>query len=184
MARIAVGGSCGRFAEKDLPTSRASPLSLLALAVLTLVSSRASARDFPFLALRSAQGAAIAAPWEAPQSLEIAEAPQLDSTLLYELIAYVTKEVLDDESDEYRSSPVGAYLRRATPAEYARSSQPSATPILFIDSPSSLRYRVRDGTALGDLWSALQRREVDRSGLSFNPKLGAGKAGFVLSLRW
>jgi hypothetical protein len=35
------------------------------------------------------------------------------------------------------------------------------------------------------MWSALQRRsEANRSGLSLDPKVGAGKAGFVLSLRW
>jgi hypothetical protein len=112
---------------------------------------------------------------------------KIDSmTLVYQLIAYVTKEALDDASDEYRNSPVGAYLRRETPAQYSRSSLPSSSrPVLFSDSPSNLLYRVRAGTTLGELWSALHTHvEPDQSGLSLNPKLGAGKAGFVLSLRW
>jgi hypothetical protein len=152
-----------------------------------VVSTRASARDLPFLALRGAQGAALAAPWETPESGETGKTSKLDSiTLFYQVIAYVTKEVLDDASDEYRSSPVGAYLSRETPAQYSRSGPPSSSKSdLFLDSPASLSYRVRGGTTLGDMWSALQRRsEATRSGLSLDPKIGAGKAGFVLSLRW
>jgi len=152
-----------------------------------MVSTRAPARDLPFPVLRSSQGVALAAPWEAPESRETAKTSTLDSTtLLYGLVAYVTKEVLDDGSDEYRSSPVGAYLRHESPALYSRSTLPaSSNPVLVVDSPSSLRYRVRGATTLGDLWSALQRRsEGDGSGLSLNPKFGAGKAGFVFSLRW
>ena len=40
---------------------------------------------------------------------------------LYELAAYVAKEVLDDASYEYRASPIGFYLRRQTSAEHSRS---------------------------------------------------------------
>jgi hypothetical protein len=140
-------------------------------------SARASARDLPFLALRSSQDVALGTP---------EKTGKIDSTtLLYQLIAYVTKEFLDDASDEYRSSPVGAYLSRETPAQYSRSSLQAPSRSLFLDSPSGLRYRVRAGTTLGDLWSGLNRRvEEDRGGLSLDPKFGAGKAGFVLSLRW
>jgi hypothetical protein len=143
-----------------------------------MASARASAREIPFLALRSSQDSALGAP-EKTETID-------STTLIYQLIAYVTKEFLDDASDEYRSSPVGAYLRKETLAQYSRSSLPAPSrPVVFFDSPAGLRYRVRAGTTLGDLWSALHRHvEQDRSGLSLDPKFGAGKAGFVLSLRW
>ena len=154
-----------------------------------MVSAPASARDLPFrfLALRSSQDSALAAPWEGLRDVgQMAKRETIDSTtFVYQLIAYVTKELLDDASDEYRNSPVGAYLSKETPAQYSRSGLPSSSSIVFLDSPANLRYRVRAGTTLGDLWSALHSRpEEGHGGLSLDPKFGAGKAGFVLSLRW
>jgi len=96
------------------------------------------------------------------------------------------KEVLDDASDEYRRSPVGTYLGRATPAQYSRFSPSSSSrSVLFLDSPSSLRYRVRGETTLRDMWSVLQRRsDAAPSAFSIDPKIGAGRAGFVLGWHW
>ena len=165
---------------------RLSSIFLLTLAIVAVVSAEAPARDLPLLLSLHGNGAgSLTAPWEAPEPASIGRA-QIDSiTLVYELIAYVTKEFLDDASEEYRSSPVGAYLRREDPAQYSRSTLPVSKPLLFTDSPSSLRYRVRDRMSLVDLWSTLHTRmETDQRGLSLNPKFGAGKAGLVLSLRW
>ena len=191
MAQIALSAApCGRFNRRDFRTRRLSSICLLVVACLAMGSARASARDLPFgfLALRSSQDAALAAPWEGLRDVgQMAKRETIDSTtFVYQLIAYVTKELLDDASDEYRSSPVGAYLSKETPAQYSRSGLPSSsTSIVFLDSPASLRYRVRAGTTLGDLWSALHSRpEEGHGGLSLDPKFGAGKAGFVLSLRW
>jgi hypothetical protein len=179
----------GIRSERELRTRRPSSICLLALAFLTTPSARASARDLSpgFLALRSSQGSSLVMPWEGRESRDIGKAAKIEpTTLVYKVIAYVTKEVLDDASDEYRRSPVGAYLSRETPAQHARSDAPSpSTAALFLDSPSSLRYHVQAGTTLVDLWSSLHRGvEEDRSAVSLSPKFGAGKAGFVLSLRW
>lgn len=104
------------------------------------------------------------------------------TTFVYRLIAYVTKEVLDDASEDYGRSPIGAHLDREPLARYSRSSLPMIPrPDVLSGSPASLRYRVRDDTSLTDLWSG---GSSDRSGLSLNPKVGAGRAGFVLMLRW
>jgi hypothetical protein len=189
VAQIALSAApCGRFNQRDFRTHRLSSICLFVVAFVAMVSARASARDLPFLALRSSQDSALAAPWEGLRDVsQMAKRETIDSTtFVYQLIAYVTKELLDDASDEYRSSPVGAYLRKETPAQYSRSEPPSpSTSVVFLDSPANLRYRVRAGTTLGDLWSALHRRpEEDHGGLSLDPKFGAGKAGFVLSLRW
>jgi len=163
-----------------------SSTCLLALATVAVASGGASARDLPLLlSLHGNGGRSPTAPWETPETADIGKA-QVDSvTVVYELIAYVTKEFLDDASEEYRSSPVGAYLRKEDPTLYSRSTLPVSKPLLFTDSPSNLRYRVRGGTSLSELWSTLQTRtDGDQRGFSLNPKFGSGKAGLVLSLRW
>ena len=189
VAQIALSAApCGRFNRRDFRTRRLSSICLLVVTCLAMVSAPASARDLPLLALRSSQDSALPAPWEGLRDVgQMAKRETIDSTtFVYQLIAYVTKELLDDASDEYRSSPVGAYLRKETPAQYSRSGLPSSSAsTVFLDSPENLRYRVRGGTTVGDLWSALHSRpEGDHGGLSLDPKFGAGKAGFVLSLRW
>lgn len=159
---------------------------MLALVIVAVAPAGASARDLPLLlSLHGAGGGSPTAPWEAPEPADIGKAQVDPTTVVYELIAYVTKEFLDDASEEYRSSPVGAYLRREDPAQYSRSTLSVSKPLLFTDSPSSLRYRVRGGTSIANLWSTLQTRtDPDPRGLSLDPKFGAGKAGLVLSLRW
>jgi len=138
------------------------------------------------LSLHGNGGGSPTAPWEAPEPAGIGRA-QIDSiTVTYELIAYVIKEFLDDASEEYRSSPVGAYLRKEDPAQYSRSTLPAPKPLPvhgFTVEPALPRARRDvDRRAVVDASdpNGGRTRAVCRS----IRKFGAGKAGLVLSLRW
>src|ERR1044071_819238 len=120
-----------------------SPIRLLVFGSFFVAPTWAFAGGVPFLALRSIQNSSLA------NSGAVSEASdRKDSmTMIYGLIAYVTKAVLDDGSYEYRLSPIGTYLGKETPAQYSRSGLASlSSSMLFLDSPASLRYRVRPVT--------------------------------------
>jgi hypothetical protein len=162
-----------------------SLIHLLVFGFLFIAPTWAFAGDFPFLALRSVQHSSLANSGEVGEASDRKPQKTDSMTMIYGLIAYVTKAVLDDGSYEYRLSPIGTYLGKETPAQYSRSGLASlSSSMLFLDSPSSLRYRVRPVTTLGDLWSAFHVGPEEHASLSVDPKLGAGKAGFVVSLRW
>ena len=130
--------------------------------------------------------------------------PGLDYALFAtELVAYLTKEVLPDSSDEFDNSLLGSKLTRSMPptsSEFGSHclmivrSIGSSLPFradassLAIDQPSTLSYVARavaGGLALHQIWSAFQNDvEGNRTGLSLNPKVGARRLGVNLTLHW
>jgi hypothetical protein len=106
------------------------------------------------------------------------------ATFTYGLMAYVIKELLDDESDEYLRSPVGAHLEREKPGQSERSGVATFTGSVV---PSAIpAYRVRPGTTLRDLWfGSTKKADATRSThFSLDPKIGAGRVGVILGFRW
>lgn len=118
-----------------------------------------------------------------------------------ELVAFVTKEVLSDASDEYQDSPLGSHLSRGMPAQRSefgshclmvvtqlRSALPSMPGVELEESHSPLDYAVQSGTALlmlRNIWSAFRNDiEDNRSGFSLNPKVSSRKVGINLTFRW
>jgi len=125
------------------------------------------------------------------------------ATFAYELIAFVTKEILPDSHDEYPESPLGSHLTRNTadPASpfgkhclIVVSQVGALVPSLSgassfaIGSTSGFDDLLRLGStalALHQIWSALKNDvEGDRRGFSLNPKVGAHRIGVNLTFHW
>jgi hypothetical protein len=130
--------------------------------------------------------------------------PGLDYALFAtELVAYLTKEVLPDSSDEYDNSLLGSKLTRSMPPAQSEFGShcltivrhlgsllplsPSATS-LAVDQSSTLGYLARaaaGGLALRQIWSAFQNDvEGNRAGVSLNPKVSARRFGVNVTLHW
>jgi hypothetical protein len=126
------------------------------------------------------------------------------ATFAYELIAFVTKEILPDSHDEYPESPIDSHLSRdttergsafgkhcftvVTQVGAALPSFSSASPAFTIGSLSGLGYLLRVAStalALRQIWSAFKNDVEDsRRGISLNPKVGVHKVGVNLTLHW
>jgi hypothetical protein len=139
------------------------------LAALTITPGRATAQNLPspfLLSPTTAHTAAVSSP-----------------AFAYGLMAYALKEFLDDASFDYERSPVGAHLERVKPGQSFQSERPFPGAVVPAAIPS---YRVRPDATLRDLlWGS--QRGIDNAGaghLSMQPKLGAGRAGLILTFRW
>lgn len=118
-----------------------------------------------------------------------------------ELLAYVTKEVLPDSSDEYRKSLIHSQLTDHMPEHRSEfgshcleivMQMGSALPAFHggsaVMEPSLVDYAVRTASAalaLRQIWSAFQNNvEGGSNGLSLNPKVSARRFGVNLTLHW
>ena len=130
--------------------------------------------------------------------------PGLDYALFAtELLAYLTKEVLHDSTDEYDNSLIGSHLSRSMPDPRSEFGSHCLTIVTQLgaampfragvasfgaDDPSTLAYVARAaaaGLALRQIWSAFQNDvEGNRTGVSLNPKVGSRRVGVNLTLHW
>ena len=126
------------------------------------------------------------------------------ATFAYELISFITKEILPDSRDEYPESPLGSRLTRDMTERHAAFGEhcltvvsqvgaalpsfSSSSPDFSIGSPSNLDYLLRVAStalALRQIWSAFKNDvEGNRRGLSLDPKVGAHRVGVNLTLHW
>ena len=181
-------------------------LSSLVLWILALTSAAASAqtlghREVFFSAGDDKQVISFLSTGETTRS----SSTGMDyATFVYELVAFVTKEILPDSHDEYPQSPLGSRLSRdMTERDSAFGKHclivvrevgaalpwfSSGSPDFTIGSPSSLDNLLRVAStalALRQIWSAFKNDvEDNRRGLSLNPKVGAHRIGVNLTLHW
>jgi len=125
------------------------------------------------------------------------------ATFVYELFAFVTKEVLSDAGDEYPESPIGSRLSRSMPelrSEFASHCLTVVTQLGSVVPYLSARTELGGGSAspldylahaaaaalaLRKMWSAVENDAGNnRRGVSLNPKVGTNKVGVSLTFHW
>jgi len=178
-------------------------LSSLVLWILALTSAAASAqtlghREVSFSAGDDKQVISFLSAGETTRS---SSAGMDYATFAYELVAFVTKEILPDSHDEYPDSPLGSHLSRGmtergsdfgkhclTVVSQVGATLPSfssVSPDLTIGSLDYLLRFASSALALRQIWSAFKNDvEDNRRGLSLNPKVGAHRIGVNLTLHW
>ena len=104
-------------------------------------------------------------------------------TFAYELVAFVTKEILPDSHDEYPESPLGSRLSRDMAERDSAFGKHCLTVVSQVGA--ALPWFSSRSLALRQIWSAFKNDvEDNRRGLSLNPKVGAHKIGVNLTLHW
>jgi hypothetical protein len=182
-----------RGARRETP-GRRKVVSFL-LWILTLASATASAQTLGPTEIFLFSGDEERASPTTSGSMEMDYA-----IFAYELVAFVTKEVIADSREEYPESPLGSRLSGEMTGRSSAFGEHCLTVVSRVGAalPSFSKVAPDSLTGLGDLlrvastalafrqiWSAFKNDvKDDRRGLSLKPKVGAHRVGVNVTLHW
>lgn len=182
---------------------RAAIHRLVAFALL-LVASRAGAEPVRTeIFLSSAAGTRAFSLVSSGERPLVERSGQLDYALFAtELVAYLTKEILPDSSEEYSESPLGSRWNRSMPSTDSRFGEHCINIVTRIGSaiprpsfrslaespPSAEEVALRGATAalaLRQIWDAFTNDvEGNRSGVSLRPRVSTRRVGVNVTFHW
>ena len=128
-------------------------------------------------------------------------APPVDyATFVYELLAFLGKEILSDSREEYPESPIGSRLSPSMPEQRSAFGSHCLTVIARLGSAMSYDFGFAAGSdlpvdslsrvataalMLRRVWSAFDNHARDnRRAVSLRPKVGTNKVRISLTFHW